>query len=118
MRLYPQSLITFHVPEPADKLLSSCRCCAFVRRPRKSAVPSGCQFSSRTNGTNNRTPRRRPCQQEILRRLLAQIIFRLSRHEGELLQRTRLRSRFARLVARISPCNSVSRNLSCSRISS
>lgn len=52
--------VVVFLPEPVDRLLSSCRCCVSDCRPQISADPSGCQFWSRTDGTSTRTPRRQP----------------------------------------------------------
>lgn len=94
------------VPEPAGRPLSSCRCCASDRQPRISAGPSGCRSWSRTGGTGNRTPRRRPCRRcrgvssrALLHRRRAMRHGERRRRGGEgkssRSQRVRRRSRFA-----------------------
>lgn len=94
-----RSLVAFRLPAPADKLLSFCRCFASVRRPRKSAAPSGYRFWSRTDDTSNQIPRRQPYQWEIL--VFSRIISGC--HDTkQSLQRTRLRLRIADSLARIS----------------
>lgn len=97
----------FRLPEPVDKLLSFCRCCASVRQPRKSAAPSGCRSWSRTDGTNNQAPRRRPYQRQIL--VFSADYLRLSRHGVPSENATAIAIR--RFPVAHIPCNSVSRNL-------